>query len=338
MRVAVIGAGRMGRRHVRIVSELGHTLAGLCDANAAAVQNAAREDGLDESVLFTDPSAMLARSGCDCVIVATTAPSHCELTCAAAEHGVKAIVCEKPMAISLEECDRMLDACARSGTKLAVNHQMRFMEQYQVPKALLTSEAFGGFAGAMVAGGNFGIAMNGSHYFEMFRYLTDERPFEVTAWFSPDTVANPRGPQFEDRAGSVRITTASGKRLYLDATSDQGHGMSVLYSARNGQIFVNELTGAFSSSVREGAHRALPTTRYGMPSLEESRVIIPADAIEPSKAVLKALLVGGDFPTGEDGRSAIEVLVAAHVSNEEGHRAVRLDRDVLPRQRRFSWA
>ncbi len=73
----------------------------------------------------------------------------------------------------------------------------------------------------MVAG-NFGMAMNGSHYFEMFRYLADETPDSVAAWFSGDTVANPRGPQFVDRAGAVRLTTAKGRRFYMDAGTRPG--------------------------------------------------------------------------------------------------------------------
>ena len=90
---------------------------------------------------------------------------------------------------------------------------MRFMEQYTKAKEIVEDASFGGLASATVVAGNFGIAMNGSHYFEMFRYLADEMPAKVAAWFSSETVANPRGAQFEDRAGSVRITTGEGASL-----------------------------------------------------------------------------------------------------------------------------
>jgi predicted dehydrogenase len=338
MNAAVIGAGRMGRRHIQVLQEMGIAIAAVADGSADARTAAASERGIPEASLFSDAAAMFASVKPEIVIVATTAPSHAELVTMAAEHGAKFILCEKPMATSLEECDRMIAVCQRHGARLSVNHQMRFMEQYTEPKRLLASDAFGGLCSVMILGGNFGLAMNGSHYVEMFRYLTDEAPIEVTAWFSLDKVGNPRGPHFEDRAGAIRMTTASGKRLYLDASSDQGHGMTAVYFARNGHITVNELTGAFASSVREEQHRALPTTRYGMPAHEETRTITPADAIEPSKAVLRALLAGTDCPMGEDGRLAVSVLVAAHVSNEANHRAVRLDGDALPRDRRFPWA
>ena len=170
------------------------------------------------------------------MVVATTAPSHADFVCLAAKNGAKAILCEKPMAVSLADCDRMIEACAASGTRLAINHQMRFMEQYTKAKEIVEGASFGGLASATVVAGNFGIAMNGSHYFEMFRYLTDEMPVQVAAWFSADTVANPRGVQFEDRAGNVRITTAKGRRFYLDASTDQGHGMHVTYAGPYGRL------------------------------------------------------------------------------------------------------
>jgi predicted dehydrogenase len=337
MKVAVIGAGRMGRRHVQVVKDLGLELAGLADANRDALAGAAAEHAIPEDRLFRDAAALLRDVRPECVVVSTTAPSHCVLTCLSAEAGARFVLCEKPMAVSLSECDRMLAACRAQGTQLAINHQMRFMEQYTAPRTLLESEAFGGLTSVLVAGGNFGLAMNGTHYFEMFRYLAGEAPETVTAWFSAEAVPNPRGPQFEDRGGCVRLETASGKRFYLDVAVDQGHGVKVTYSARNGQITVDELAGVMVTDVRQDEHRALPTTRYGMPNRREETRIVPADAVAPSRAVLDALLRGRDFPTGEHGRLAVAVLVAAYLSDERGHVPVRLD-EALPVDRVFPWA
>ncbi len=336
-KTAIIGLGRMGRRHLKIAREIGLDIVGICDLNPETLTDAANEFGVDNGRRFTNPHAMLAMLRPGCVIVATTAPSHCEYVCAAAEIGVQYILCEKPMAVSIAECDRMVDVCRRHGARLAVNHQMRFMEQYLEPKRLLNSPLMDGLSSVAVFGGNFGLAMNGSHYFEMFRFLTDETPFEVSAWFSAEKVPNPRGPQFEDRAGCVRVTTASGKRLYLDCSAEQGHGMTVIYCARNGQIIVNELTGRVTLFARQEQYRELPTTRYGMAAIEDVRGIVPADAFLPTKAVLDALLTQGSYPTGEDGRLAIEVLVAAYRS-DESHAPVRIDDCATPRERVFQWA
>lgn len=336
--VAIIGAGRMGRRHVQVVRDSGLNVVGICDLNPEALSLATEEQNVSPKLHFTDVRQMLKQTAPECVIIATTAPSHCEYTCLAAESGAKFVLCEKPMAVSLAECDKMLEVCAHNGTELAVNHQMRFMEQYTEPKRIIESDAFGGLCSITVAGGNIGIAMNGTHYFEMFRFMTDEAPAEVTAWFSHEKVPNPRGMQFEDRAGAVRLVSSSGKRYYMEIGADQGHGVHVIYTGAYGQLVVDELGGNLKLITRDEKDRNLPTTRYGMPALEKNFKILPADVIGPSRAVLNALLNGANFPTGEDGRLAVSVLVGAYISDENGHRSVRIDKELLPRERVFPWA
>lgn len=337
MKTVVIGVGRMGRRHVQVVQELGLDLAGVADSLPDSLEACGKERGVPAEKRFTDGGAMLDRLRPECVVVSTTAPTHAELVCRAAELGASIILCEKPMAVSLAQCDRMLEACKKSGTRLAINHQMRFMEQYTSPRGLLDSAAFGGMTSMSVVAGNFGLAMNGTHYLEAFRFMAGAEPAEVSAWFSADKVANPRGAQFEDRAGVIVARTKSGKRFTLDASADQGHGMVVTYAARNGHLMVDELDGFLRLAVREDEHRALPTTRYGMPHKVETRSITPADAIAPTRAVLSALLAGKDYPTGEDGRMAVASLVAAYLSDEKGGVPAAVDAS-LPKDREFPWA
>jgi predicted dehydrogenase len=338
VKTVIIGAGRMGRRHVQVVRDLGLDLVGICDLNPEALSMATEEHGITTDLHFTDVHELLRQTNPECVIIATTAPTHCEYTCLAAESGVKYVLCEKPMAGSLAECDKMLEVCACHGTVLAVNHQMRFMEQYTEPKRIIESDAFGGLSSITVVAGNLGMAMNGTHYFEMFRFMADEAPQEVTAWFSLEKVPNPRGPQFEDRAGSVRLAFPSGKRCYMEISADQGHGVHVIYAGSYGQLIVDELAGSARLITRDKEYRNLPSTRYGMPATEKNFKIQPADVIGPSRAVLSALLSKANFPTGADGRLAVSVLVAAYISDENGHRPVRIDEEPLPRERVFPWA
>lgn len=324
-RAAIVGLGRMGMRHASVVRDLGLDLVGISDILPATLAAAGSQLALDENQRFDDPIAMIDATRPDVLVVSTTAPTHRDLVVHAARAGVRAVLCEKPAATSIAACDAMIEACRDSGTRLAINHQMRFMEQYQNPKDLLNSPAYGGLGSVIVSAGNFGMAMNGTHYFEMFRYLTDEAPVSINAWFSPEALPNPRGPQFIDAAGSVRMTTASGKRLYLDCSPDQGHGMFVTYNCRNGRIDIDELSGRMTMTVRDQEHRDAPTTRYGMPYSVTVAAITPADAVAPTRSVLEALLAGANYPTGEDGRLAMQALVAAHISNKRGGSTVRLD-------------
>ncbi len=336
MKVAVIGAGRMGLRHIQIIREMGLELAGVCDLKVEALALAQKEQSVPEKKQYIDAVKLLEQTHPECVIIATTAQAHCEYVCSAVEHGAKFILCEKTMAVSLEECERMISCCNKAGVALAINHPMRFMERYVEAKKII-QDTLGGLASVTVVAGNFGMAMNGTHYFEMFRYITDEAPGEVTAWFSDNNVPNPRGEQFHDCAGSVRITTQTGKRCYLEAGYDQGHGLQVVYAGRYGQLVIDELAGLMRWVARQEQYRSLPTTRYGMPWVEYTRKIAPADVIAPSKAVLKALLEKDNYPTGEQGYLAVKTLVAAYISNENAHSAIAID-GRLPYSRVFPWA
>jgi myo-inositol 2-dehydrogenase / D-chiro-inositol 1-dehydrogenase len=337
MKVCVIGVGRMGRRHIAAARGAGFELAGVFDQSAEALATTMAECGVEKGMAFSNAGQMLAATDPDAVVVATTAPSHCEFVCASAVAGVRYILCEKPMASSLEECDRMIAACRATGAKLAVNHQMRFMEQYTDIKALIGTPEFGGLRSMVVTASNFGLAMNGSHYFEAFRYLTDEALAEISCWFDPNNVPNPRGPQYIDRSGQLRAVTASGVRLIMELGADLGHGIEVIYGCRNGQILVDELAGFVRTIHRQAEYRELPTTRYGMPATELQRKIAQADVIQPTEDLWRAMLADSSYPGGDSGRHAVAALVAANLSGESDGRSVALDSG-LPLARKFMWA
>ncbi len=318
MKFCAIGLGRMGRRHLQVAKNLGFAIAGVYDPMPESVDLAVKEQGVSAAIVFDSVPRMLEAVRPEALVVASTAPSHCEYVCMAAAAGVRYVLCEKPMAVSVAEGERMIKACGASGTSLAVNHQMQFMEQYTLVKELASSPEFGGLRSVTVAASNFGLAMNGAHYFEMFRYLTNEEIETVSFWADAEKVPNPRGAQYEDRSGQLRAVTPSGIRLYMEIGGDQGHGLQVIYGCRHGQIFVDELAGMVRTIHRKAEFRELPTTRYGMPAEEVSRQIAPADVIAPTEAVWRAMLDGGDYPDGRCGQHAVRALVAANLSAEQG--------------------
>jgi predicted dehydrogenase len=337
MKYAVVGVGRMGRRHIYAAKSLKYELVGVFDKSLNSLEDVKKEHNVSDDIIFSSVLELLKIAKPELLIIATTADSHCEITCLAAESGIKYILVEKPMAVSLKECDRMISVCKKNDTLLSVNHQMRFMEQYKIPRELLENDSFGGFKSMTVVGGNIGVSMNGAHFFEAFRFMSGEDAFAVSAWFDPGVVINPRGKMFEDRAGSIRVVTASGKRLYVEIGSEQGHGIEVIYAGRNGLISVNELTGNMNTNVRLPEFSSLPTTRYGMPSDNINKTIAPAEIIGTTASVIDALIKNDNRITEEQGLRTIEILVAAYESADNGGRTVMIDRK-LNRERRFPWA
>jgi predicted dehydrogenase len=328
----------MGVRHIEAVKQLGMNLVGAVDISEATLESARTRFSLGVGACFTDVSAMLRAVRPQALVVATTAPTHAQYVLAGVEHGVRYILCEKPMATSLTDADAMIAACRRSGTALAVNHQMRFIPQWFRIKELIGTEELGELASIIVAGSNFGLAMNAGHYFEAFRYLTDGPVRKLQAWFESEQLANPRGPQFEDRSGRLLAWGEGNLSMFIDFSVGAGHGLTSVYLCRQGQVSVDELSGDVRIVARKGEYRPLPTTRYAMPAEVRHLALEAFDTVAPTMAVWSAMLEGGSYPDGTTGLHALTCLVAAHVSHESGGRDVHLDDPLLPRQRVFKWA
>jgi len=322
---SLIGCGRMGCCHAQALKKLNANLLSIADLRLESSKELIRmwESEIPPHI-ETSLDALLLKGIPDLLIVSTTAQNHGKSTLKAIEAGVKYILLEKPVATSLSECSKLSRVISGTKTRIAVNHQMRFLPQYLTPKKLLTSSAYDGFKSMHVIAGNFGMAMNSTHYIEAFRFLADEKPVEVSAWLDDEILSNPRGPHFQDTSGCIRVTTTSGKRLYIDASANQGHGVQVTYMGRNGRITIDELAGTMTTVIRKPEHREFPTSRYGMPVYIEEHNIKPVELVDSTKAVLEALLKGEDYPTLHDGTLAVKTLIAAYHSHRKGGITVKL--------------
>ncbi|WP_425405438.1 Gfo/Idh/MocA family protein [Hwanghaeella sp.] len=336
---ALIGAGRMGRSHALALRELGVTITAVCDRRPESVEKFATEFDVPADRATTDADRFFEDLGTpDILVIATTAETHCDLTCKGADAGARAILCEKPMATSVEDCETMLARCRKAGVKLAINHQMRFMDQYSLVKSELESGRLGTLASMNVVAGAFGLAMNGSHYIEAFHYLTGQWPDRVSAIFNGEPINNPRGPDFFDQGGNILFQTAGGPRLSLSIGHDQGHGMTVTYAGTWGHIFVDELQGSAIVTARKPEHRDAPNTRFGMPWDRQEISFPQADNVGPTKAVMEALLTGENYPDGDSGHRIVAALASSYASAEQGGSPVEIASNTDMHQRKFPWA
>ena len=123
-RAAAVGIGSLGRHHARNYAELAREgrveLAGVCDSNAETLATVASEHGC---AAFSDWKELLDRV--DVVSIVTPTETHCEIACAFLERGVHVLV-EKPIALTLDEADKMIAAARASGSKLMVGQLERF--------------------------------------------------------------------------------------------------------------------------------------------------------------------------------------------------------------------
>lgn len=124
LRVAAIGVGSLGRHHARNYAELtaeGRVeLVGMADINPETTAAIAAEYGVEG---FGDWDDLLERV--DAVSIATPTETHCEIACAFLAAGVHVLV-EKPIALTLDEADKMIAASKTSGAKLMVGQLERY--------------------------------------------------------------------------------------------------------------------------------------------------------------------------------------------------------------------
>jgi len=156
MNIGIIGAGNMGRRHARAwaatpdarIVAVADVLKPKADALVAEIGNGARA--------FGDAGELLAASGgIDVVSVCVPTHLHRELTERVALAGAH-VFCEKPMALSVGDCDAMIAACQAANVRLSVGQVVRFFPEYENAHRLLASGAVGKPAAARTRrGGDF---------------------------------------------------------------------------------------------------------------------------------------------------------------------------------------
>lgn len=145
LRLGLIGAGTIAfSAHLpairRLASEV--ELVAVADVREENAQRAAREFGGDGCVAYSDYRELLARGDLDLVDICTPEFLHAEQTEAAAAAGVH-VHCEKPMAASVAEADRMLRACTDAGVLLMIGHSRRFTPRYQAIRRAIDAGRIG---------------------------------------------------------------------------------------------------------------------------------------------------------------------------------------------------
>ncbi|MBI3144134.1 MAG: Gfo/Idh/MocA family oxidoreductase [Pseudogulbenkiania sp.] len=140
--VALIGAGRIGTSHAEIVANrlTNATLAAVADPAPGAAARLA--DRLACPLAYTDVDEMLANPDIEAVIIASPARFHTNLAVAAAQAG-KAVFCEKPMALTLEDADRAIAAAREAGVPLQVGFNRRWDQAFAEGHAAIAAGKIG---------------------------------------------------------------------------------------------------------------------------------------------------------------------------------------------------
>jgi predicted dehydrogenase len=216
-RTAVIACGTIGRVHARGWQDVpDHPVAlGACaDTHPDARREFGEFFGIGAEHRYADYREMLDAERPDIVDVCSWHRQHAEMTIAAAARKPRAIICQKPMALSLGEADAMLTACERNGVSLFIAFQRPHHATWLKARELIRSGVIGRIQQiAIDDGGN--ILNTNSHNIRLAGYLLEEaRPQWVMGAVERLTDVMERGIPCEDRCLGV-IGYESGATLLI---------------------------------------------------------------------------------------------------------------------------
>ncbi|HID05513.1 MAG TPA: Gfo/Idh/MocA family oxidoreductase, partial [Armatimonadetes bacterium] len=195
---------------------------------------------------YTDYEEMLDKESLDIVSVVTHADLHAPVTIAAAQAGVKGIICEKAMATSLIEADEMIRTCEANNVKLLINHPRRYHPTFLRAKQMLEDGAIGKLTSMRGAIWTF-LLHNGTHVWDMFCFFAGE-PKCVWGYVAHENINDP--------GGYAMVQFESGAFAFADVLTMQGCNFQ-LYGT-DGMIHIDMFRDGFRIEVYEDVVPATP--------------------------------------------------------------------------------
>lgn len=333
-RVGVVGLGGRGRQLARHWQGVpGAKVVALADLIPERLDQARTEIG--DVPTYADHNAMLADADVDFVTIGTTGQHHAAITRDACARGVKGIYCEKPMACSLADADIMIDACRDSGTVLQIGHQRRWMDPITRVRDAIKEGAIGQPTFGYIYWPTGRIGSNGTHFFDAINFMLDSQPVEVVGRVQRglDLTRVEEHPVYSTRSladpgASGVITYANGARIAVDCLNDVLLPYTYLFGGSKGRIDLEEVSWQIDYRARDADTRS-HREAWTIPARREfAQNGLEADGESEQRGYQELLdcIETGKRPTstGEDGRLALETIVAFHLSSDAGMTPVSL--------------
>jgi myo-inositol 2-dehydrogenase / D-chiro-inositol 1-dehydrogenase len=329
IRIAVLGAGRIGRIHA--ANAAANPRCRLVAVADVAAEAAAALAGSTGSEAATDPAATIARADVDAVVIGTPTDTHVALLLEAARRG-KAVLCEKPVDLDIRKVADAEAEVAQLGARVMVAFNRRFDPGMAAVHRAIAAGAIGAVRQVVITSRDPApppisyIASSGGifrdmtiHDFDMARWLLGEEPDAVLATAS--TLVDPAiGEAGDFDTLMVVMRTASGRQCHINNSRQASYG----YDQRI------EVFGAGGMLLNDNL-RASTLRRYDANETEAQEPLLNffleryAEAYRLELDAFLAALEGGNaMPlTIEDGRRALRLADAALESAESG-RAIKV--------------
>ena len=328
-RAAVIGLGRMGSTFDDEIEQGGAIYLPFCHApsyhahpqiNLVAGADPHDEQralfgqrwGLSPNHLYTDYRELLKKEKPDIISVTTTARIRAQIVQDAVNAGVKAIWAEKPIAISLQEADSMVNACRQKGVALAVNCSRRYNPYFSQTRQMIADGELGNIL-QITAYTSCGLSHNGSHAIDTLCYLAGGN----ITWVFGEMESDQKAATDDDLMGNGYLAFDNGIRVYMRGMNTGIASWEFDIIGTKGRVrLVADTTDAEIIQQIPGSHRG-----RGIPA----RLAFPQPARPQGQGItlisdLIDALENNRPPrcSGDDGRAALEVAIALRESHRKG--------------------
>ena len=282
--------------------------------------------------VYDDYREMLATEKPDVVGIATPDHLHGEPIKAAIGAGARAILAEKPLAVSLAEADALIAAVERAGVLMNVNYTRRWMPDWVEARRLVRQGGLGKLSQivAQSGGPRAMLFRNHTHVIDLVCYLADSEPewviAELQAGFESYGTAyrgDGGGDPATEPGGNYYIAFENGVRAYITGHKDTMPPDVVVHLLGGGGRLVIDLEGMRLHSIVSEDIRTKP----GVPTI---RPVTPAWTVSGMQAawreLLDALDHGGELTSPpRSARRTVAVTEAILLSQQRGSVPVRLD-------------
>ncbi len=314
----VLGAGSVAQRRAMPAINKAKTaeLHALLSRDAARAKQLAREYGATNA--YTTLDTLLIDDALDAIYVSTPVHLHCEQVIAAAERGLH-ILCDKPMALTPQECQEMIAVCDTNGVHLQVCFLFRFHSCFQQIRAWVDAGRFGQIVHGRMPflkqyqltthewranpkEGGGGCFMDlGPHSVDLFRYLIGEVN-AVSAFHN-----SPVGNTVVEETGGIVMHFDNGAHAFTDLSFLVPHCDIVLeLYGTEGTVWVYNDNGWKIRTHFDGEPQRISS---GYEDLYQCQFEHFAACVQQGVSPLT---------TGSDGLRANEILAAAYHSRQTG--------------------
>lgn len=296
-----------------------------CDINEDRLRQFGEEWGV--KALYKDYHEMLEQEDLDIVSIATWGDTHAEITIAAAEAGVAGIICEKPIALSLIEADKMIETVERCNTRLVINHERRWSSNYHKARELIEEGEIGELKliNANTLGGGYGCVWNsesspviledytlvrdGTHLMDMLTFFAGEPDWavgfvEMERWDEGVFVPDVAHGMIHFESGIMASVEASGGRGYFNFELD-------IQGTRGRILIGNEVLAMWKTDVSPRYEGFWELAERPFPAPEKQRNIFVGGVED----VIKCIETGKEsISNGNEARLALEMIMGIYES------------------------